>query len=115
MSMANINTGAAFDEAMEYAIGLWQFMRPDEVEDFMGLVKFQRDCGKEQGFWSEGRHFKHVGECPAFVHARIAERLGNFNWYTDKALRDQFFRRFSQFRMDTTHFSGTTQSSRAPA
>lgn len=110
--MTNIDTGKAFDDAMEYAVALWQTMRPDEVTDFQGLLKYQRDCGKEQGFWSEGRQFKHVGECPAFVHARIAERLEDFQWYTRKPLRDRFFARFSQFRMDPLRFTGTTQSSR---
>ncbi len=113
MHMVNIHTGAAFDEAIEWAVNLWQVERPDEMADFVAFLKFQREAGAETGFWSEGRHFHHVGECPAFVHARIAERTGNFQWFTEKKLRDRFFARFSQFRLDPTRFAGTAQSSRA--
>lgn len=109
----NIDTGKGFDEAMEWAIQLWCFERPDEVADFNAFIKFQRDQGKDDNFWSEGRQFKHVGECPAFVHARIAERTQDFNWFHNKGMRDRFFSRFAQFRMDPTYFGGTTTSSRA--
>lgn len=111
--MVHLHTGAAFEDAMEYALALWRVMCPDEVLEFENFMRYQRAEGEENGFWSEGRHFKHVGECPAFIHARIAERIENFDWYQDKKLRDQFFSRFAQFRMDPTRFSGTAQSSRA--
>lgn len=111
--MSNINTGKAFDDAMEYAIALWTTTRPDEVVDFENFMRYQREEGQEQDFWSEGRHFKHVGECPAYIHARIAERLQDFDWFKDKKLRDRFFSRFARFRMDMAKFAGTSQSSRA--
>lgn len=110
--MPNIDTGKAFDEAMEWSIALWTTERPDEVADFEAFMRYQREAGEADQHWSEGRCFKHVGECPAYVHARIAERTGNFNWFHNKVLRDRFFSRFSRFRMDITRFAGTTAGSR---
>jgi hypothetical protein len=109
----NIQTGAAFDEAMEWAIAQWVAARPAEVADFDEALRWYREQGQDRSFWSGDKQFRWVGEIPTFVHSRMCERLGSKDWLSDKRLRDRFLARFKDFRLDSASFSGTVQSSRA--